>query len=73
MYIAPYLNLAKYGNARGDMRFTRSTDQLNTYHVDDIMKDGRAFCNYSTSLNFEESAEKDLLEQLGKVMLMVAQ
>ena len=72
MYIAPFLNLAKHGNARGDMRFTSSTHQLNTYHVDNIMNDGRAFCNFSTCLNFEDSADKDLLKQLRRVMLMVA-
>ena len=71
-YIAPYLNLAKYGNAKGNMRFTRSTNQTNTYCVDNIHKDGRASCNYFTSINHDESSEKDLLVQLRRILLMVA-
>lgn len=71
-YLAPYLNLAAYNNARGDLRFHKSTDMQNTFHVDDILKDGRAHCSYSTTLNYDENAEKRLLDLLKKVLMMVA-
>ena len=41
MYLAPYLNLAAYNNERGDLRFTKSTDKANTFHVNDILNYGR--------------------------------
>lgn len=72
MYLAPYLNLAAYKNARGDLRFHKSTDMANTFHVDNILDDGRAHCTYSTSMNFDENAEERLLELVKKVLLMVA-
>lgn len=72
MYLAPYLNLAAYKNARGDIRFHKSTDMANTFHVDNIQDDGRAQCSYSTSMNYDENAEERLLDMLKKVLLMVA-
>ena len=72
MYLAPYLNLAAYDNARGDMRFHKSTDMANTFHVDNIQDDGRAYCTYSTSMNYDENAEERLLDLLKKVLMMVA-
>lgn len=72
MYLAPYLNLAAYKNARGDMRFHKSTDMANTFHVDNIQEDGRAHCTYSTSMNYDENAEERLLDLLKKVLMMVA-
>lgn len=72
MYLAPYLNLAAYDNARGDMRFHKSTDMANTFHVDNIQDDGRAHCTYSTSMNYDENAEERLLDLLKKVLMMVA-
>lgn len=72
MYIAPFLNLAKYGNVKGKMRFVSSTNQLNTYHVEDILNDGKAFCNFFISLNFDETAGQDLVEQLKRVLQMVS-
>ncbi len=72
MYLAPYLNLAAYKNARGDMRFHKSTDMANFYHVDNILDDGRAHCTYSTSINYDENAEERLLDLLKKVLSMVA-
>ena len=72
MYLAPYLNLAMYNNARGDIRFSKSTDKSNTIHVDDIQDDGRAHCGYSTSLNFDEDVEGRMSALLKKVLLMVA-
>ena len=72
MYLAPYLNLAAYNNARGDMRFSKSTEMQNTFHVDDILYDGRAHCSYSTTLIYDENAEERLLGLLKKVLLMVA-
>ena len=72
MYLAPYLNLAAYNNARGDMRFHKSTEMSNTFHVDNILDDGRAHCTYSTSMNYVENAEERLLEMLKKVLQMVA-
>ena len=72
MYLAPYLNLAAYKNARGDLRFHKSTDMANTFHVDNIQDDGRAHCTYSTSMNYDENAEGRLLDLLKKVLMMVA-
>lgn len=72
MYLAPYLNLAAYDNARGDMRFHKSTDMANTFHVDNIQDDGRAHCTYSTSTNYDENAEERQLDLLKKVLMMVA-
>ena len=72
MYLAPYLNLAAYKNARGDLRFHKSTDMANTFHVDYIQNDGRAHCTYSISMNYDENAEERLLDMLKKVLLMVA-
>ena len=72
MYLAPYLNLAAFNNARGDLRFHKSTDMQNTFHVDDILNDGRAHCSYSTMVNYDEYAEERLLNLLKKVLLMVA-
>jgi len=72
MYLAPYLNLAAYKNARGDLRFHKSTDMANTFHVDDILNDGRAHCSFSTTSGYDENAENRLLDLLKKVLLMVA-
>lgn len=72
MYLAPYLNLAAYKNARGDLRFHKSTDMANTFHVDYIQNDGRAHCTYSISMNYDEKAEERLLDMLKKVLQMVA-
>ena len=72
MYLAPYLNLAAYKNARGDMRFHKSTDMANTFHVDNILDDGRAHCTYTTSMNYDENAGERLLDLLRKVLMMVA-
>ena len=72
MYLAPYLNLAAYKNARGDLRFHKSTDMANTFHVDNIQDDGKAHCTYSTTMNFDENADERLLDMLKKVLLMVA-
>lgn len=72
MYLAPYINLAAYNNARGNMRFTKATDRANIFHVDDIQNDGRAHCGFSTSMNFDDNAESKILELLKKVLLMVA-
>ncbi len=72
MYLAPYLNLAAYKNARGDLRFHKSTDMANTFHVDNIQDDGKAHCTYSTMMNFDENADERLLDMLKKVLLMVA-
>ena len=72
MYLAPYLNLAMYKNARGDIRFSKSTNKPNTIHVDEIHNDGRAHCGYSTSMNFDEDAEGRISDLLKKVLLMVA-
>lgn len=71
-YLAPYINLAAYKNVRGDVRYTKSTDKANFYHVDDILNDGRAHCTYSTMLNFDERAEGNFLNLLKKVLRMVA-
>lgn len=72
MYLAPYLNLAAYKNARGDLRFHKSTDMANTFHVDNIQDDGKAHCTYSTTMNFDENADERLLDMLKKVLKMVA-
>ncbi len=72
MYLAPYLNLVAYKNVRGDFRFHKSTNMQNTFHVDDILNDGRAHCSYSTTLNYDENAEERLSDMLKKVLLMVA-
>ena len=72
MHLAPFINLAAYKNVRGDIRFTGSTDKSNTFHVDDILDDGRAHCSYSTSLNHDEKADQRLTDLLKKVLLMVA-
>ena len=72
MYLAPYINIAAYKNARGSIRFTKSTDKANSFHVDEIMNDGRAHCSYSISMNFDENAESRLSDLLKKVLLMVA-
>ncbi len=72
MYLAPYLNMAAYKNARGDIRFHKSADMVNTFHVDDILNDGRAHCSYSTTLNYDENAGERLLDTLMKVLMMVA-
>ena len=72
MYLAPYLNLVVYKNARGDLRYSKSTDMANTFHVDDILYDGRAHCTYSTTMNYDVNAEERLLDLLKKVLLMVA-
>lgn len=72
MYLAPYLNLAAYKNARGDLRFHKSTDMANTFHVDNIQDDGRAHCTYSTSMNYDENAEERLSDLLKKMLMMVA-
>ena len=72
MYLAPYLNMAKYGNFRGAMRFTKSTDQTNMFVVDNILNDDRALCSFTTSMNFEDSVEESILESLRKVLKMVA-
>ena len=71
-YLAPYINLVTYNNARGDLRFHKSTDMQNTFHVDDILNDGRAHCTYSTTMNYDEGAEVRLLDKLKKVLKMVA-
>lgn len=72
MYLAPYINLAAYSNARGDIRFTKATDRANIFHVDDIQTDGRAHCGFSTSMNYDDNAERKILELLKKVLQMVA-
>ena len=72
MYLAPYINLAVYKNVRGDVRFSKSMEKANYYHVDDILDDGRAHCTYSTMLNFDEKAEGIILSSLKKVLQMVA-
>ena len=72
MYLAPYLNIAAYKNPRGDLRFTKSTDKQNTLHVNDILNDGRAHCDFSMSMNFDENADERLLLILKKVMQMVS-
>ena len=72
MFLAPYINLAAYKNVRGDIRFSKSMDKVNTFHVDDILNDGRAHCGYSISMNYDEQAEGRLTDLLKKVMLMVA-
>ena len=72
MYLAPYLNLVKYGNYRGAMRFTKSTEQINTFIVDNILNDGRAVCSFNRILNFEDNVEDSLLESLRRVLKMVA-
>lgn len=72
MYLAAYLNLAKYGNIKGDLRFTKSTQQINTVHVEGILNDGRVMCTYSTSLNFEETTEGVIIKLLKRVLDMVA-
>ena len=72
MYLAPYLNMVTYKNARGDIRFHKSTDMANTFHVDDILNDGRAHCNYSTTTGYDENVEERLLDMLKKVLMMVA-
>ena len=71
MYLAPYLNLAAYNNARGNLRFHKSTEMSNTFHVDDILNDGRAHCSYSTTSGYDENAEERLLDLLKKVLMMV--
>ena len=71
-YLAPYLNLAAYNNARGNLRFHKSIDMTNTYYVDDIQNDGRARCAYSISVQYDENADDRLLDLLKKVLLMVA-
>lgn len=70
-YLAPYINLSAYKNARGDMRFIKAIDRVNTFHVDDINESGKALCSFSTVLNNDESSEERLLKLLKKVMLMV--
>ena len=72
MYLAPYLNMAAYKNPRGNLRFHKSTDMSNTFHVDDILNDGRAHCSFSTTSGYDENAENRLLDLLKKVLLMVA-
>lgn len=72
MYLAPYLNLAAYNNARGNLRFHKSIDMANTFHVDDILNDGRAHCTYSISMHYDENADERLLDLLKKVLMMVA-
>lgn len=72
MYLAPYLTLTAYNNARGDLRFHKSTDMQNTFHVDDILNDGRAHCSYTTVLSYDENVDDRLLDMLKKVLLMVA-
>ena len=72
MHLAPFINLAAYKNIRGDIRFTGSTDKSNTFHVDDILDDGRAHCSYGISLNHDENADQRLTDLLKKVLLMVA-
>lgn len=72
MYLAPYINLAAYKNARGDLRFHKSIDMANTFHVDDILNDGRAHCTYSISMHYDESADERLYDLLKKVLKMVA-
>lgn len=72
MFLAPYLNLACYNNPLGDMRFSKSTDTTNTYHVEYIQGDGKAFCTFSTFMNYDENADKALANQLNKVLLLVA-
>ena len=64
MYLAPYINLVVYNNARGDVRFTKATDKTNTFHVDNILHDGSAHCSYSTSLNYDESTDGRILDIL---------
>lgn len=71
-YLAPYLNLAAYNNARGNLRFHKSIDMANTYYVDDIQNDGRARCAYSISVQYDENADDRLLDLLKKVLLMVS-
>ncbi len=58
--------------ALGDIRFHKSTDMANTFHVDDILNDGRAHCNYSTTTGYDENVEERLLDMLKKVLMMVA-
>lgn len=72
MYLAPYLNMAAYKNPRGNLRFHKSTDMSNTFHVDDILNDGRAHCSFSITSGYDENAENRLLDLLKKVLLMVA-
>ena len=72
MHLAPYLNLAAYKNARGNLRFHKSTDMQNTFFVDDILNDGRAHCTYSTSINYDENADERIFDLLKKVLKMVA-
>lgn len=72
MYLAPYLNLAAYNNALGNLRFHKSTDMANTFFVDNIQDDGRAHCTYSTSMNHDENAEERLSDLLKKILKMVA-
>lgn len=72
MYLAPYINLAAYNNVRGNVRFTKAVDKVNVFHVDDIQNDGRALCNFSILMNYDDNAESKLLDLLKKVLLMVA-
>lgn len=72
MYLAPYLNLAAYKNARGGMCFTKSVNMVNTFYVDAILDDGRASCRFVTSLNYDDDVDIRLLDLLRNVLQMVA-
>lgn len=72
MYLAPYLNLVAFNNARGEMRFHKSISIQNFFHVDNILDDGRADCRYGTVLVYDENAEERFTANLKKVLQMVA-
>lgn len=72
LYLAPFLNLAKYKNPLGEVRYACSMDFTNTVSVDYIEDGGRAFCTFIHSMNEDNAAEERLWALLSKVLNMVS-
>jgi len=71
-YLSPYLNLVKFENPLGNLRYANSTDMANTVRVDYINEDGRASCTFNIYLNTDKNAEQSLISLIRNVLNMVA-
>ena len=72
LYLAPFLNIAKFENPLGEVRYACSMDMINTVRVDCIENSGTAFCSFIHSMNEDKTAEQRLWSLLSKVLDMVA-
>lgn len=72
IYLAPYLNLIKYNDVLGDIRYANNMESTNTVCVESIENGGRGFCTFIQSMDSDDRAEDYLTKLLERLLKMVA-